>query len=1027
MKHIAKQKRGLAVGLALILALSPGALGAEAIGDGRSPTVDEAYYGTLDYYGNLTQGSVVKSYVLNGAASITDYGEYEELINLTDDTQPAVNQGANRFLFGDSAPTHFYLEGKTQEPFSTLPWRLSLRYLLNGVPAKAEELAGAKGVVEIQIDALPNLLASDYARHNYTLEAMAIFNQDDILSLEAPGAQVQLLGNLRAALFLCFPGEEGHFSLRVGAEDFSFGGMTFLMVPATLSQLEEISKLSDKKEELEDNYHKLSGGMDELLDSFEGMSETLEDTAAGLDQLNKARSTISAGKQAVYKDADALRRDMESLKALLEPVDGQISATRETVSQAAALLDSLSGQVSGTREESAALLGETGELREELGELRGDLTELKRDLAEFQGDLQRFQEEVHTGKQHLSALRDALGALDESTQAVPEHLEGLKKNLNNLVTDSKELREDLEALQQYHNDLDSILSRVGTMKSSLSSLQSVLNQLAGTSLDTSVVTGLSEAQQLHSAYQAANGGGEVNEQQFFGVVLTQKNQLSDLPMLYALAAAPDPAAAGGAEAGAAAAGTIAAAAAEAMSLPADSIPVLSGQTQQLYPLYQAAKGVFAAAGAAPTDVLDSSKAPAYLSGIAGALNAALGSAVYTPEALNPYYPALSGAYAIHSAFESAKGSNDTLDFQEFMTAMLLLQSDYAATAEDTAKSLYQVYTIAQSAGTAGGEAKELSRSAAVLMGQLSTLAGQIGDLDEMLEDADELMDSASTLMSTIERMSAALVPLLEDADGAVDALQGLLSNTQAALDSGQGLMDTAKGALDTGEQLSVHGQSLLTATDGLLETAEGMLGTAGDLLEKVPGILDDVECLNQLAQTYEPVLQDILQNLSQASSTLWTVTNHAELFYDSLNLLLRTAGEELDQGTQQSLSGLSETLRKAAGSFESADGVRTSKDAITDLIEDTWRDYTGDVMDILEMDASAPAESLTDARNPSPQSVQVLLRTQEIKQEEAEEETPQGGERSTAQAAQEVPDSFWGRVLAMFAGIWSTIVGIFVH
>ena len=75
---------------------------------------------------------------------------------------------------------------------------------------------------------------------------MALFNQDDILSLEAPGAQVQLIGNLRAVLFLAFPGEEGHFTIRVGAEDFSFSGMTFLMVPATLSQLEEISKLLQK-------------------------------------------------------------------------------------------------------------------------------------------------------------------------------------------------------------------------------------------------------------------------------------------------------------------------------------------------------------------------------------------------------------------------------------------------------------------------------------------------------------------------------------------------------------------------------------------------------------------------------------------------------------------------------------------------------------------------------------------------------------------------------------------------------------
>ena len=42
---------------------------------------------------------------------------------------------------------------------------------------------------------------------------MALFNQDDILSLKADGAQVQLVGNLRMVLFLALPGEEQHFTI----------------------------------------------------------------------------------------------------------------------------------------------------------------------------------------------------------------------------------------------------------------------------------------------------------------------------------------------------------------------------------------------------------------------------------------------------------------------------------------------------------------------------------------------------------------------------------------------------------------------------------------------------------------------------------------------------------------------------------------------------------------------------------------------------------------------------------------------
>lgn len=239
-KTMRKRLSALTLAAVLTVTLSVPAVAAEAIGDGVAPTYDEAYYATLDYYGNLLEGSVVKSCAMNGKDCLTDYGVYDEVVNLTDSTAPVSGEGGSTsFRFTDGAPDHFYFEGKTKKPFEDLPWRISLRYTLNGVPAKAEDLAGKQGVVEIFLDIVPNENAGDYARYNYTLAATALFNQDDILSLEAPGAQVQLVGNLRTVLFLCLPGEEQHFTIRVGSNDFSFGGLTVLMMPATLAQLEE--------------------------------------------------------------------------------------------------------------------------------------------------------------------------------------------------------------------------------------------------------------------------------------------------------------------------------------------------------------------------------------------------------------------------------------------------------------------------------------------------------------------------------------------------------------------------------------------------------------------------------------------------------------------------------------------------------------------------------------------------------------------------------------------------------------------
>ena len=337
------RRRVSALTLAAVLSVSftAPALAVEEIGNGVTPTYDEAYYATLDYYGNLLEGSMVKSYALNGAEALTDYGVYDEVVNLTDNTAGQYGNGETVFQFGGPGPDHFYFEGKTRAPFENLPWTISLRYTMNGVPAKAEELAGQQGVAEILLDVLPNGSASDYARYNYVLAATALFNQDDILSLEAPGAQVQLVGNLRTVLFMVLPGEEQHFVIRAGSKDFTFGGMTFLMVPATLAQMEEIAKLSERKDDLEEDYRALSGSLDGLLDALSEIQGGLYASASGLDQLEIARQTFSGGKGVLYDGADRLRDDLSNIADLLEPVQERIQVLSDTAANSNAVLNEL--------------------------------------------------------------------------------------------------------------------------------------------------------------------------------------------------------------------------------------------------------------------------------------------------------------------------------------------------------------------------------------------------------------------------------------------------------------------------------------------------------------------------------------------------------------------------------------------------------------------------------------------------------------------------------------------------------------
>ncbi len=409
-KHL-KKAGILSLSLFIAAAYTPVSFAAN-IGTGVKPTYDEAYYATLDYYGNITQGSVVKSYTLNGFSTITDYGTYDEIINLTDDTVPETVNGKTVFNFDkNNPPKHFYFEGKTTEPFNSLPWSVSVSYELNGVPTEAQELPGKTGVVDINLDIIPNFNAGEYSRNNYTLEIMTAFNQDDILSLKAEGGQIQLLGNIRAVLFAVLPGEEQHFTISVGADSFTFSGLTFLMAPAKLAQLGMLSDLKADKQELEDSYHEISGSIDTLLDSISAMTGSLNSAAAGLDELNGSLQIISDGANEIYNSGDKALESLESFKQSLEGYNSHIDTADTVIDR----VDESLGNVKSSTES-----------------LQKNLSSIKKNLSAIEKDMDNLEAITGTGKKS--------GNLQKSLRSLGKDLDRLKSNLN-ISTD------DLAALQ----------------------------------------------------------------------------------------------------------------------------------------------------------------------------------------------------------------------------------------------------------------------------------------------------------------------------------------------------------------------------------------------------------------------------------------------------------------------------------------------------------------------------------------------------------------------------------------------------
>ena len=788
-----------------------------AVDDGVEPTYDEAYYAMTDYYGNLTEGSVVKSYTVNGASSLTDYGDYDEIVNLTDDRVPTSAAGGNVFFFDGDAPEHFYFEGKTAQPFEDLPWTLSVHYTLNGVAAKAEDLAGKTGVVEIQIDAIPNENASEYAKRNYTLEAMALFNQDDILSLEAPGAQVQLIGNLRAVLFLGLPGEECHYTIRVGSNAFSFGGMTFLMVPATLSQLQEIATLSQRKDDLEENYEKLSQGIDALLDSLGGISSGLYSAANGLDQLNAARETFSQNSGTLSWQADAVLGDLNALNSSLATLPGHLDRGKKLLSD--------------TEKDVKALNAALTEAREELESIQKEMKSLKADLARISAASSASASDLEALGRKADALREHLDKLSAILQAIELRLRG-----EGVDVDGMTLPQLQDALEQARM-LDRIFRSVGS----------------GEGLD------FQEFAVAVLMVQAAQKGQELTAED-------------------------------------------AAAQAQALSDARDAVNALIPQVMAQYEK----DGV----------TLTEDEAAAIALQQLEAKQPGITRTYETARELDRIYTSLAG-----DGFLSEK---------QFFAAVLYLQT------KDMAKALAQ----------------------SEILWKLLTGA------DNLVSNAQELCD----LLGYEKGLSGDVAALLRGVSSAIDDLERITVQTK-------------------------------------------------DLRESLTDVLDSVDTIRDRAEKEVPKLQSALTDLKSVTVSLNTTLSDSTAFLGSFRSVLKTAGKQADSGARETLDGLAAALRSTAGSLSKTGQVKDAKDNISGLIEDTWNEFTGENNNLLLMDATAQAESLTDSRNGAPQSVQVLIRTQEIKETEAEQPEEEQPETESL--------TLWQRIGKLFQHIGSAITGIF--
>ncbi len=386
-----------------------------------APTVetDESVYINMDYYGAPTNTRIVKGVSLNGHTEFTDFGSYADVYNMSTYDEPVIKDNSVYWKLSDTSKQRFYYECiPTDKVNIQMPWNFDVSYKLNGVSVKAEDCAGANGLVEITIHAVPNSYASDYYKNNMMLVCGTGIDMSKALSIDAPGAQVQSVGTYKLVVFMGMPGEESTFTVRIGSDNFENMGMFMFMTPATLSSLDIISDLKDVKDRLSDSSDSLYSGMSNMLDTMQSMQNGMGTMSSGISGINAVRQQLIKDRGTIDPKTDAALTALEKLTGESDSLIPELNNTKDTLVK----LNATTNSILNTLEESGADITEYQTLLKNIKTSLGNLENLMDDLDDKTGSewlyISELQSDISKLKKNLKAIQDDMSNLNDKIDAI---------------------------------------------------------------------------------------------------------------------------------------------------------------------------------------------------------------------------------------------------------------------------------------------------------------------------------------------------------------------------------------------------------------------------------------------------------------------------------------------------------------------------------------------------------------------------------------------------------------------------------
>lgn len=259
---------------------------------------------------------------------------------------------------------------------------------------------------------------------------------------------------------------------------------------------------------------------------------------------------------------------------------------------------------------------------------------------------------------------------------------------------------------------------------------------------------------------------------------------------------------------------------------------------------------------------------------------------------------------------------------------------------------------------------------------IQALAPSLGSTIDLIDDSTDLVGGAEVLIEASNELNASLGDLARDLGHTVDVLDDGMELASDNLNAFHDMSDQVLDILDTSSTMLDDIDSLLTfiieqerQVQPALDDMDNLIGASTELLDSFSGNLE------------------ILDQISDGSR------------------------DNLEQGTDHLIAGSQNVLVNARDMTDSAAIIRSASADFKAELDKEEEVLDEDLAFLYNMDPDALKVSFTAERNSEPNTLQVMMRTEEITIDEDEEEVQRLDLEQVEQS------SLWDRISKLFASL----------